>query len=99
MRFKEDDSNIDSILLALVAGVGIGFGLGILYAPRAGSKTRAALARGANDRLDQLKDQFDDFSDSASDLLDKGKRAAAKHKDTLVSVSDSAKKVYRDVVG
>jgi len=99
MGFREDNSNIDSVLIALVAGVGIGFGLGILFAPRAGAKTRAAIARSANDGLDQLKDQFDEFSDTASDILDKGKRAIDKHKQTIAQVSDTARKAYRGVVG
>ena len=99
MRFREDSSNVDTVLVALVAGIGIGFGLGILFAPRAGVKTRAAIARSATDGIDQIKDQFDDISDSASELLDKGKRAIDKHKEALAQVSESAKKAYRGVMG
>jgi gas vesicle protein len=99
MPFREDDSNVENVLIALAAGIGIGFSLGILFAPRSGAKTRAALARSANDGLDQLKDQFDEFSDSASDILDKGKRAIDKHKQTIAQASETAKKAYRGVMG
>jgi gas vesicle protein len=99
MAFKDDDSNLDAVLIALIAGVGIGFGLGILFAPRSGSRTRAALARSANDQIDRIKDRFDDLSDSASDLLDQGKRTISKHKDTLTQVAETAKKAYQGVVG
>jgi gas vesicle protein len=98
MAFRDDDSNLDTILIALIAG-GIGFGLGILFAPRSGSRTRAVLARSANDQIDRIKDRFDDLSDSASDLLDQGKRSVGKHKETLAQVAETAKKAYQGVVG
>jgi gas vesicle protein len=98
MAFKDDDSNLDTVLIALIAG-GIGFGLGILFAPKSGARTRAALARSANDQLDSIKDRFDDLGDSASDLLDKSKRTIGKHKETLTKVADTAKKAYQGVVG
>jgi gas vesicle protein len=99
MAFRDDDSNVDTVIMALIAGVGIGFGLGILFAPRSGARTRAALAKSANDQLERLKDQLDDFSDSASDLLDQGKRTLGKHKETLSQVAETAKKAYQGVVG
>ncbi len=99
MGFREDDSNMDTVLVALVAGLGIGFGLGLLFAPRSGARTRAALARSANDQMDRIKDRFDDFSDSASDLLDKSKRTIGKHKETLAQAAETAKKAYQGVVG
>lgn len=99
MAFRDDDSNVDSVLIALVAGVGIGFGLGILFAPKSGARTRAALAKSANQQFDRLKDQFDDFSESASDLLDQGKRTIDKHKETLAHVAETAKNAYKGVVG
>jgi gas vesicle protein len=99
MAFKDDDSDIGAVLIALIAGVGIGFSLGILFAPRSGARTRAVLAGGANDQIDRIKDQFDDLSDSASDLLDQGKRTIGKHTETLAQAAERAKKSYQGVAG
>ncbi len=47
---------------SFLAGLGIGIGLGILFAPMSGEETRNNLAQRAND-----------LADSARDLVDQGK--------------------------
>jgi|SRR5580658_1779096 gas vesicle protein len=99
MKFTEDDSNLDGIIAALAVGIGLGFGLGILFAPRSGARTRSAIARGARDGIDQIRDRVEDIHSSASDLVEKGKRAMDEHKETVASVIDGAKKTLRNVTG
>jgi gas vesicle protein len=96
MSLLEDDSNLDNVVIALAVGVGIGFGLGILFAPHAGAKTRKAIARSARDGFTQFNDTVDDLRSSASDFVEKGKRAVGDHKETIAQALDSAKKVYRN---
>ncbi len=99
MISRNDDSDVSQTLAVLIAGVGIGFALGILFAPDSGRKTRRAIAKTADRTLDQLKDHVDDIRSSASDLLDKGVKTVQTHKDNVARGIDSAKKAYREVVG
>jgi gas vesicle protein len=99
MISKENDSNPSQILAALAIGVGIGFSLGILFAPNSGRKTRAAIAKGADRRLDEIKDKVEDIRNSASDLFDKGKQGVQAQKDSVVRSLEQVKKAYREVAG
>ena len=56
---SEKDSNA---LLALLAGVAIGAGLGILFAPDSGRKTREKLKNGVDELGDELQEQLKSLS-------------------------------------
>jgi gas vesicle protein len=99
MRIRESDSNVDIVLIALAAGIGLGFGLGILLAPQSGARTRSAIRKSAYRGIDQVKDTVDDLRSSASDLVEKGRRAVDDHKDTITQAFEGVRKTYRDVVG
>jgi gas vesicle protein len=52
------DNNSSNTLLALLAGVAIGAGLGILFAPDSGENTRRKIKDGAEGYGDELKNQL-----------------------------------------
>jgi gas vesicle protein len=52
-------SNRNAVGLALLAGVAIGAGIGILMAPEKGTKTREKLKEGYDDAKKGLKDKYD----------------------------------------
>ena len=60
-------------ILALLAGAAIGVGLGILFAPDKGSKTREKIKEGLDDLKDETKEKFsktkDELKESVEDLL------------------------------
>lgn len=50
-------------IAAILAGAAIGAGIGILFAPDKGSKTRAKIKEGFDDATDNLKDSLSAGSD------------------------------------
>lgn len=52
------DKNPSNTLLALLAGVAIGAGLGILFAPDSGEKTRRKIKDGVDEAGDELQQQL-----------------------------------------
>lgn len=55
-------NNAGKSVVALLLGAAIGAGVGILFAPEKGSKTREKIKDGFDDAKDNLKHTFDDVS-------------------------------------
>ena len=62
------------LLIGLIAGAAIGAGLGLLYAPQAGKKTRKEIMDKAEDFSDTVKKRAEDFGEMVSDKTDKYRR-------------------------
>lgn len=60
-------------LLAILTGVAIGAGIGILYAPDKGSKTRGKIKDGFDDAKNELKNKLDNASLELKDKLTSAK--------------------------
>ena len=106
MRATQNDSNINQVFAAFLIGAGIGLGVGILFAPNTGRRTRALLAKSADrgihqikDRVEELKDRVEDFQASAADLLEKGLQSVQDHKDNVARGVKQLKKTYKEVAG
>jgi gas vesicle protein len=78
-------------LLALITGAAIGAGVGLLYAPDSGEKTREKLKKDAIDAQDRLNKRY---SETSSNLSERAKRARvdfeARLEETLSSASHKA---------
>jgi gas vesicle protein len=79
-------------------GLGIGVGLGILFAPKSGDETRDLLLSKADEGKEYLKRQSSAWKDQAGDLIDKGKDAINRQKDTLADAVNAGKQAYREKV-
>jgi gas vesicle protein len=99
MISRQDDSNTSQVLAALAIGLGVGFSLGILFAPNSGRKTRAAIAKTADRSLGEIKDRVDDIKSSATDLFEKGVQGVQAQKDSMARGVEHLKKAYREVAG
>lgn len=82
-------------LLALITGAAIGAGLGILYAPESGEKTRKKLksdAQTAQGRLNQR------YQETTSNLSDKAKKARSDFETRLEETLSSASHKADDIL-
>ncbi len=62
-------NNPSNSLLALLAGVAIGAGLGILFAPESGRKTRQKIKEGVDEYSEELQQQLQDLKTRVSSVV------------------------------
>ena len=75
-------------ILALLAGAAIGAGLGILFAPDKGEKTRRKIRDKYDDQKNDLMDKFGELSDTVKTKFAKTKIDLEKGFDDLVHNAD-----------
>lgn len=77
-RFEREEGG-GSFLMGLLAGTVLGAGLGMLFAPKAGSELRSQLGSQISDstgRLREVADQgYQQASDKVSQIVDRGREA------------------------
>lgn len=81
--------------IALVTGTLVGAGLGLLYAPQSGKKTRKQLLKEAENAKKVLEDKYDEAASQLSDFADTAKDKFEKQLDSTVS---EAKAKSEDVI-
>jgi len=74
-------------LLALLAGAAIGIGLGILFAPDKGSKTREKIKEGLDDLKDQAKSKWDSLEEETKEKFAGSKEDLKESIENLLSDS------------
>ena len=89
-----EKGGISSFLL----GVGVGLGIGMLFAPKSGADTRQLIKDKTGEGTDYLKQRGTDLRDSAGDLLNKSIDALGRQKDTIAEAVEAGKQAYRDTV-
>jgi len=84
-------ANTGNTLLALITGAAIGAGVGLLYAPDSGEKTRKKLKDDAQNAQDRLNKKY---TETSSNLSDKARKARhdfeVRLEETLSSASHKA---------
>lgn len=73
-RFEREDSS-GSFLMGLLAGTVLGAGLGMLFAPKAGTDLRNQLTEQAGKLRSTANDSYQQASDKVSQMVDKGREA------------------------
>ena len=86
-------------LASFLLGVGVGAGLGLLFAPNTGQQTRDLLKGKADEGREYLKRRGYELRDSASEMIERGKEVLGRQKDTLAEAVEAGRQAYRDVVG
>jgi gas vesicle protein len=85
-------------LANFLLGLGLGVGLGMLFAPKSGEETRDLLMSKADEGKDYLRKQTADLRENAGDLINKGRDAISRQKDTLNDAIAAGKQAYREKV-
>ncbi|MFB3827644.1 MAG: YtxH domain-containing protein [Bryobacteraceae bacterium] len=83
---------------AFLAGLGIGVGIGMLFAPRTGAETRQQIKTKAGEGKEYLKQRGSELKDQASELIEKGREALSRQRDNLADAMEAGKQAYRETV-
>jgi gas vesicle protein len=83
---------------SFLLGLGLGVGVGLLFAPQSGEETRDLLMSKADDSKDYLKRQSEGLRGSAADIVDKGREAVSRQRDSLADAIEAGKQAYREKV-
>ena len=86
----------DGKLAFFCLGLGLGVAAGVLFAPKSGSETRDFLRSKAEEGADLAKRRAMELRDTASETLERGKSAVARHKDNFSAAVEAGKQAYRE---
>lgn len=86
-----ETGNAGLALTFLLIGVGAGALIALLLAPKTGKQMRRSLKR----KYEDAREVFDDLSDQASDVWDRGTEYAGAVKDKVAPIGKAINKVKR----
>lgn len=95
-RFDNEGSGGGSFVIGLLTGTVLGAGLGMLFAPKAGSELRGQLSEQAGNLKNVANEQYRRASETASDLADRGREMYDKARDAMARGADEAQRYVRD---
>jgi gas vesicle protein len=95
-RYDNEGGSGGSFIIGLLAGTVLGAGLGMLFAPKAGSELRGQLSDQANALANQASEGYKRASETAGFWAEKGKTAYDKAKGAVARGADEAQRYARD---
>src|SRR6185436_9930310 len=103
-RFENEGGGGGSFVMGLLTGTVLGAGLGMLFAPKAGSEMRnqlseqaGTLANTASEGYRRASETASEWAGKAGDLADKGREMYDKARDAVSRGSEEAQRYVRDV--
>jgi len=98
-RFENENNGGGSFVMGLLTGTVLGAGLGMLFAPKAGSELRNQLSEQAGSLANQAQDGIRKVTETTGDWAERGRDMYGKAKDAVVKGADEAQKYVRDNSG
>jgi gas vesicle protein len=83
---------------SFLLGLGLGVGVGLVFAPRSGEETRDLLMSKADESKDYLKRQSEGLRGTATEIVDKGREAVSRQRDSISDAIEAGKQAYREKV-
>src|SRR5438045_8073138 len=87
--------NVGSKVTYFLVGLGVGALVGVLFAPKSGEETRDFLAKKADEGKDYAQKKARELRERADDLVERGKDAASRHKESISAAVEGARDAYR----
>lgn len=88
----------ESKFSAFIFGFGIGLAVGVLFAPKSGRETREYIRAKADEGREYLKRRGEELKESAGDLIERGKEAVTRQRETLTAAVEAGRQAYRDAL-
>jgi gas vesicle protein len=98
-RFENETGGGGSFVMGLLTGTVLGAGLGMLFAPKAGSELRSQLSDQAGSIANTASEQYRRATEAAGDLADRGREMYDKARDAVAKGTDEAQRYVREVTG
>src|SRR6185436_10175751 len=95
-RFENEGSGGGSFVMGLLTGTVLGAGLGMLFAPKAGSELRGQLSEQAGNLANTASEGYRRAQESAGDLADRGRELYDKARDAMSRGAEEAQRYVRD---
>ena len=95
-RFENEGNGGGSFVMGLLTGTVLGAGLGILFAPKAGSELRNQLSEQANSLANQASEGVRKVTENAGEWADRGRDMYGKAKSAVAKGADDAQRYARD---
>ena len=102
-RFDNEGGSGSSFVMGLLTGTVLGAGLGMLFAPKAGSELRNQLSEQAGNLKNQASEGYRRASNTASEWAEKGREVGRdvydRARDAVARGTDEAERYVRETSG
>lgn len=92
----DNDSGGGSFVMGLLTGTVLGAGLGMLFAPKAGSELRGQLSEQAGNLKSTASDGYRKATQAAGDIAERGREYYDKARDAVAKGADEAQRYVKE---
>src|SRR5437867_8564676 len=98
-RYENEGGGGGSFVMGLLTGTVLGAGLGMLFAPKAGSELRGQISEQAGNLKNTASEGYRKATEAAGDWADRGREMYDKARDAVSRGTEEAERYVRDATG